>query len=111
LLSFLTILSAPSHPLSPPAFTSSTYPPPTCHQTTTPFYTLTTCWTTYYINFTQLQPPGIPDTITYTTTIEIHPNTHRPQNPAAPTLLPLLTHPTSCPLCSATLSNFPNFYS
>jgi hypothetical protein len=33
----------------------------------------------------------------YTTTTEIHPNTHKlPQNPAAPTLLPPLTHTTSC---------------
>jgi hypothetical protein len=41
--SLATTLSAPSHLLSPPVFTSLFYLSPTCHHTNPPSYTLTTC--------------------------------------------------------------------
>jgi hypothetical protein len=62
-------------------------PPPTCQLTTPPSYILTT----YYTNFTQAQPPAIPDTNTLH-----YSNKHMqgPQAPAASTPLPPLPHPT-----------------
>jgi hypothetical protein len=96
LLSFPTTLSAPSHPLSFPAFTSASHTPQTCHQTTPPFYTLTTYWPTYCTNFTQYQPPTIPDISTLHYNRNTSKHTQESQNPVVPTLLPLFTHLTSC---------------
>jgi hypothetical protein len=66
------------------------------NQTTFPFYTLTTCWPTYCTNFTQPQPPIIPDTSTLPYNRNTPKHTQGPQNPAAPILLLPLTHSTSC---------------
>jgi hypothetical protein len=46
-------------------FTSPFHPPQTCHHTTSPSYTLTTCWLAYSTNCTQPQTPSIPDTNTF----------------------------------------------
>jgi hypothetical protein len=90
LFSFPTTLSAPFHPISPPAFNylfpnlSPHYPSllHTHHLLTNLLYQLYTTPT-----------PAIPDTST------LHYNrntlTQGSQNPAAPTLLPSLTHPTA----------------
>jgi hypothetical protein len=86
-------LSAPSHPLSPPIFTSLSYPQ-TCHHTTLPFYTVTSHWLACRTNSTQPQLPAIPDTSTFhynkRNTLK---DTQRPQNPAAPIPFPPPTHP------------------
>jgi hypothetical protein len=49
-IALIPILSAPSHPLSPTTLTLPSHSSPTCHQMTTPSYTLTTCWLIYYTN-------------------------------------------------------------
>jgi hypothetical protein len=75
---FLPIYSfCPSHPLCLPDFTPASHPPPTCHHTTPPSYTLANCWLTYCTNFTQPKHPAIPDIAPYTTITKIHPNTHK----------------------------------
>jgi hypothetical protein len=85
---------------------------PTCHQTTPPFYILTTCWPTYYTNFTQVQLPEISDSNTlYYNNRNTLKYTQGPQNPAAPTLLPNSATPYSASTFSATLTNSLNFYS
>jgi hypothetical protein len=62
-----------------------------------PSYTLTTCWLTYYTNFTHPQPPEIPDTSTlHHNNRNTSKHTWGPQNPVAPILLLPLTHPTFC---------------
>jgi hypothetical protein len=81
--------------LSPPVFTYHSKPCPTCHHTTSPSYTLTTCRLPYHINFTQPKHPAICHTSTlHYNNRNIPKNTQGTQKPAAPTLLPLLTHPT-----------------
>jgi hypothetical protein len=91
-LSFCPFLSTLS-----PIFTSSSYLAPTCHKTTPASYILTTCWLAYCTNFTQPQPPAIPDTSTLHYTNRKTPkHTQGPQNPAAPKTLSSLTNPTSC---------------
>jgi hypothetical protein len=50
----------------------------------------------YYSNFTQLHTPAIPNTSTqYYNNRNTPKYIQKPQNPAAPILLPLLTHPNS----------------
>jgi hypothetical protein len=67
---------------------------PTCH-ITPPSYTLSIYWKTYCANFTQPQPPAIPDTSTLNYNRNTPKQTQGPKNPAAPTLLPPLIHPIS----------------
>jgi hypothetical protein len=90
LFSFPTTLSAPSHPLSPPAFTSPSHPPTNCHHTTPPSYILTYC-----TNFIQPQPLQSLTQAPYSSR-NTPKHTQEPQNPAAPKSLPPLTHLTSC---------------
>jgi hypothetical protein len=112
LFSFPTTLSVPSHPLSPLAFTCPSLHPPTCHHTLPPSYTLTTFWPIYCTNFIQPQTLQSLTQAPYTTMTEIQQNTHKGHKtqkpphcfPYSPTPLP--TSP-----FSATLTNFPNFYS
>jgi hypothetical protein len=80
---------------SPPVFTYPSKPPPTCHHTTPPSYTLTACRLLYHINFTQPKHPAIHhrSTLHYNNR-NIPKHTQGTQKPAAPTLLPPLTHPT-----------------
>jgi hypothetical protein len=82
----------------------------TCHQTTPPYYTLTTCWLTYYTNFTQPQPPAISDISTLHYNRNTPKHTQGPQNLTAPTELHPLAHSTPTSPFSATLNNSPNFY-
>jgi hypothetical protein len=106
LFCFPTTLSASSYLYSSPVFTALFHPPPTCHDTTHPSYTLTTCWPTYCTHFTQPQPPAIPDTALYTTPTEIHPNTHKGHKTQQPlhyfshSPTPLPTSPLSATLIS-----------
>jgi hypothetical protein len=91
LFSLLTTLSAPSHPLFPLSFPSPSHLPPTCHHTTPPSYTLTTCWLAYSTNRTQPQPPAIPDTNTlYYNNRNTPKHTQGSQNPE--TLITLNPH-------------------
>jgi hypothetical protein len=55
-----------------------------------------TWWPTYYTNFTQPQPPAIPDTSTLHYNRNTPKHTQGPKNPAVFTPLPPLTYPTSC---------------
>jgi hypothetical protein len=101
--SFPTTLSDPSQLLSPPFS-----PPPPFLLNLSPHYspyTLTTCWPTYYTNFTQPQPPTIPDTSTLHYNRNTLKHTQGPQNPVAHTLLPSLTQPLPASQFSATLTN------
>jgi hypothetical protein len=109
LFSLLTTLSALSYLLSPPVFTSPSNPPPTSHCTTPPSYTLTTRWLAYSANFTQPQPPVIPDTCTLHYNRNISKHTQEPQNLAAPIPLTPLTHSTSHPPFQCHLHQFPKF--
>jgi hypothetical protein len=86
-------------------------PPPTSHQTTPPSYTRIMCWPTYCTNFTQPQPPPIPDTSTLHYNRNAPKHTQGPQHPAASTSLPRLPTPLPTSSFSATLTNFTNFYS
>jgi hypothetical protein len=78
-----------------PVFASPSYTSPTCHHTTPPSYTLTTCWLAYCTNHTPLQPPSpaIPDTGTLHHNSKNTPkHTQGLQNPAAPISLPSPIH-------------------
>jgi hypothetical protein len=81
-----------SLPLPSPLF----HPPSTCHYTTLHFYTLITCRQIYCTNFIKPQPLAIPDTNTlhYSNRNTLK-HTQGPQNSAAPSALPPLTHHTS----------------
>jgi hypothetical protein len=101
-----------SSTLSPCALTIPSCSPPTCHQTGPPSYTLTTCWPNYYTNFTQPQLPIIPDTSTlHNNNRNIPKHTQGPQNLTVPTSFPHSPTPLPTSSFSATLNNFPNFYS
>jgi hypothetical protein len=94
--SYVAIYCSPSQLLflpllihSFPVFTSFSHPPPTCHHTIPPSYTLTTHRLTYCTNFTQPQRPAIPDTITlHYNNRNTTKHTQGPQNPVAPITLP-----------------------
>jgi hypothetical protein len=111
LLSFPTTLSAPSHPLSPLAFISSSHPPPTCHHTTLP--------PTHSLPADQPTVPTLhnpnplqsPTQAPYTILTEIHPNTHKGHKTQhSPHHFPHLPTPLPASLFSAILTNFPNIY-
>jgi hypothetical protein len=105
--SFPKTSSVPSHPLSTPALTFPSHSSPTCHQTTPPSYTIITLWLTYYTNFTQPQPPAIPNTSTFYYNNRNIPNTykdHKKQQP--PHCCPHSPIPLPASTFSATLSKF-----
>jgi hypothetical protein len=110
LFSFPTTLSAPSHPLSPHAFTYPSHPPPTCYHTTLPpTHSATNILYQLYTTPNPCNPlwckNPTPQQQKYT-------QTHtEPQNPANPTSLPPLTHLPPISPFSATLTNFSNFCS
>jgi hypothetical protein len=95
--------SAPFHPYFLPALTFPYHSPQTCHDTIPPSYTLSTCWPTYYTNFTQTQTLQSLTQSPYTTT-EMHTNTHtratKPSSPctASPTHPPHFPPPLLVPL-------------
>jgi hypothetical protein len=89
---FFQLLFLPFSSTFSPVFTTHSDPPPTCHQTTPPSYTITTCWLAYCTNCTQPQPSVIPDTNTLHYNRNIPKHTQGPQNPAALIPLNLPTH-------------------
>jgi hypothetical protein len=84
-----------------PIFASSSYPSPSCHQTTPPPCTLTTYWLDYCTKNTHPQTPAVPNTSTVHYNSRNTPkHTQGQQNPA--TILPHPPPPLSMLLLSIT---------